>query len=321
MIVAGLRGNELSPVCIERRVTRLAQGFQGTREILPDAMRRTIDALDEYRAILERYRVQGVACGATGVARRARNSELFLNRLVHETGMPVAILSEEEEAFLSAKGVLSVLPPSKRDFLCFDIGGGSTEFLFLRAGMLKPAWSGSMPVGAATITQSFLTDDPPLRGNVDIAAGFAFSSILELKERMLPAVPCLSGHSSPPIRLAGTAGTVTTLAAMYLKMTEYVPYRVNGLVLEKEWIDHIVTAMAKMTKTRRRAIPGLEPGREDIILGGAIIVHQILDCFSTDRFIAADAGLLEGLIIELAEKKIGHSLRLTTSLTWRIQKG
>ncbi|MEN6440276.1 MAG: hypothetical protein ABFD97_17005 [Syntrophobacter sp.] len=321
MVVARMRDRELSPVRIERRVTRLAQGFQGTREILPEAMDRTIDALREYRDIMNGYRVQCIACGATGVARRAGNSAGFLKKAADETGMTLAVLSEDREAFLSAKGVLSVLPRRGSDFLCFDIGGGSTEFLLARSEMREPAWSGSMPVGAATITQSFLAADPPLHERVRQASAFAETNVLRLKEKMLSSLPGQYTPSHAPLELAGTAGTVTTLAAMHLKMAEYVPYRVNGLVLEKEWIDQMVAAMTTMANARRRSIPGLEPGREDIILGGAIIVCQILACFSRERFTAADAGLLEGMVIELAEKQSGLSGGLTTSLTWRTQTG
>jgi len=321
MIIARLREEELAPVRIERRVTRLAQGFQNGREILPEAMDRTIDVLREYRDIMGGYGVQHIACGATGVARLAANSGVFLDRVAGETGMTLALLSEEQEAYLSAKGVLSVLPRGGCDFLCFDIGGGSTEFLLIRSGMCEPAWSGSMPVGAATITQSFLAADPPLHESVRKASAFADRHVLQLKKKMLGSFSGLHSHPRAPLELAGTAGTVTTLAAMQLKMTEYIPYRVNGLVLEKRWIDQLVTALAVTANAQRRGIPGLEPGREDIILGGAIIARQILTCFSQERFAAADAGLLEGMAIELAEKESGVPQGLTTRLTWRTQTG
>ncbi len=127
------------------------------------------------------------------------------------------------------------------------------------------------------------------------------------------------------LRLVGTAGTVTTLAAMYLNMERYVPYRVNGLVLTKDWLSLTIESLAQMPLAQRRLIAGLEPGREDIILGGAVIVSEILSCFGQDRFIVTDAGLLEGLLIDLIEKESGlyggEAAGLRTGLTWRLQKG
>ena len=125
--------------------------------------------------------------------------------------------------------------------------------------------------------------------------------------------------------LAGTAGTVSTLAAMHIEMERYVPYRVNGLVLTKDWLSTTVESMARMPLAQRRMIKGLEPGREDIILGGAVIVSEILACFGRDRFVVTDAGLLEGLLIDLVEKESGlgggEDAGLRTVLTWRLQKG
>ena len=127
------------------------------------------------------------------------------------------------------------------------------------------------------------------------------------------------------MQLVGTAGTVTTLAAMCIKMERYVPYRVNGMVLSKDWLSRMIESLAKMPLAQRRLLAGLEPGREDIILGGAVIVSEILSCFGHDNFIVSDAGLLEGLLIELIETgptpSSGEGAGLRTNLTWRFQKG
>jgi exopolyphosphatase/guanosine-5'-triphosphate,3'-diphosphate pyrophosphatase len=114
---------------------------------------------------------------------------------------------------------------------------------------------------------------------------------------------------------------------MYKKMGRYVPYRVNGTVLTKDWLSRTIDLLAQMPLAQRRLIAGLEAGREDIILGGAVIVSEILSCFGHDCFVVSDAGLLEGLLIELVEKTSmpvysgGEAAGLTTALTWRLQKG
>ena len=205
----------------------------------------------------------------------------------------------------------------------FDVGGGSTEFIL--PVEKDHVVCTSRPVGAATLTEAYLADDPPgleavnraqieARRQIDLAKGQLYESSPK-KGRMA---------SSGGVLLAGTAGTVTTLAAMNLKMKRYVPYRVNGVVLPLEWMSRTIGFLALMPLCERRMIAGLEAGREDIILGGAVIVSQILSCFGSESFIVSDAGLIEGLVIELAEQESGLAGEVATGprtdLTWRRPK-
>jgi exopolyphosphatase / guanosine-5'-triphosphate,3'-diphosphate pyrophosphatase len=322
MIVVRVEGKELIPVRTERRITRLARNFEQSEEITAKAQERNITALKEYAGMLRILRVQRIACGATGVVRRARNSDAVLERIASETGIKAQILSEEKEAFLSAKAMLSVLPQREDDFLLFDIGGGSTEFLLATSGGREPAWSESLPFGAATLTEAFLSRDPPGTRSVEDARSSIRKEILASKEQMHAALAETGIISfSDRLQLAGTAGTVTTLAAMHLGMPGYDPSRVNGLVLTEKWLSKIILTLAAMPLIERLHIPGLEPGREDIILGGASIVSEILACFTQDRLMVSDAGLLQGLVLELIEKEAGLPGGLRTSLTWRLQQG
>lgn len=322
MLVAQKHGTELVPVRVERRVTRLARDFGDAGVITEEAQQRNISAIKEYISILREFQAAKIACGATGVVRRAKNSYAVLNRIAAETGIECKILSEQTEAILSAKGILSVLPEPGKDLLTFDIGGGSAEFLLTLQGMDTSMRSASRPLGAATLTETYLRDDPPGTGAVERAALAAGNEIISAKEQLYEDLNYTG--IIPSLELAGTAGTVTTLAAMYMKMEHYVPYRVNGLILAKDWLSNTIESLAQMPLAQRRLIAGLEPGREDIILGGAVIVSEILSCFSRDSFIVTDAGLLEGLLIDLVENESGLSggeaASLRTGLTWRLQK-
>jgi exopolyphosphatase/guanosine-5'-triphosphate,3'-diphosphate pyrophosphatase len=122
------------------------------------------------------------------------------------------------------------------------------------------------------------------------------------------------------LRLVGTAGTVTTLAAMHMEMTTYEPYRVNGLSLSEKWLAATIDLLAGMSLESRRRISGLEAGREDIILGGALIVMEVLRGFSQNRFIVMDAGLLEGLLLSLIEKEQGLPPSLLSPFAWLTTK-
>jgi exopolyphosphatase/guanosine-5'-triphosphate,3'-diphosphate pyrophosphatase len=325
MLVARKDGSEITPLCTERRVTRLARNFQDRDVITEEAQQRNISALKEYISILRELQVGKIACGATGVVRRAKDSRAVLERIADETGVECKVLSEQTEAVLSTKGILSVLPEPGGDLLTFDIGGGSTEFLLAAPAPGAPVAGASRPIGAATLTEAYLKADPPGAEAVKRAAQAAGNEIVSAKEQIYENLGCAGIiPSTGDLQLAGTAGTVTTLAAMYIKMDRYVSHRVNGLVLTGEWLSATIASLAQMPLAQRRLIAGLEPGREDIILGGAVIVSEILSCFGVDRFVVTDAGLLEGILLDFIEKesglRCGEQPGLRTVLTWRLQK-
>ena len=324
LLIARKYGTQLVPVRAERRVTRLAQDFHDD-VITEKAQCENLAALMEYICILEQFQVDKVACGATGVVRRAKNSGALLDTISHQTGIECKILSEETEALLSAKGVLSFLAETAKDLLIFDVGGASTEFVL--TGPESSTWSTSRPIGAATLSEAHLKGDPPGAEAVKQAALSAEKEIITARERLYENLK-KNGIDKffAGFQPVGTAGTVTTLAAMNIKMQRYDAYRVNGMVLNKDWLSHTIESLAQMALADRKLIAGLEPGREDIILGGAVIVSEILSCFGHDSFVVSDAGLLEGLLIELAEKESAGAggegaSRLRTGLTWRLQTG
>ncbi len=307
----------IAPVRAERRITRLAGGFGADETLKEDGIRRSIAAMSEYAELLHRHKVPSVTCGATGVVRRAGNSMSFIESIEKKTGIHPIVLSEDAEAFLSAKGTLSVLPPPEGLILSFDLGGSSTEFLLVDGSHPdSPLFGTSVCIGSATITERFFREDPPRREAVAAAADYAMNSIAPV----ISAVqPFLSGSEySHRFQLAGTAGTMTTLAAMYLGMEPYEPCRVNGLVLPESWLSRTVESLSATPLAARRDIRGLEKGREDIILGGAIIAGQILKGFRPDRLVVADGGLLEGLLLDLVEKQCGVGPSLLSPLTWRL---
>jgi exopolyphosphatase/guanosine-5'-triphosphate,3'-diphosphate pyrophosphatase len=308
----------IRPLCIERRITRLARNFQDGETLKRPAIERSIEALRQYAALLKRFDVRSVACGATGVIRRARNSSDFLHIVEKSTGICPSILSEESEAYLSAKGSLSVLPTRQKRILAFDLGGSSTEFLLADSSQTGPLWSTSVFIGAATLTERFLTQDPPAKERIAQASNSARTA---LGSTLSHAKNLLNTSSGSSLQLVGTAGTVTTLAAMHLKMDVYEPYRVNGHVLTLEWLTETIDLLAGLDLASRRSLPGLEEGREDIILGGALIVREILHGMEQSQLTVTDGGLLEGLLLDHMEQKSGCPPSLIDPLTWRLQEG
>jgi exopolyphosphatase / guanosine-5'-triphosphate,3'-diphosphate pyrophosphatase len=305
----------LVPVRSERRVTRLARQFQTNQNLNETAIQASLEVLGEYAAIIGAYRVVSIECGATGVVRNAPNGMELMERLRYRTGISGSILSESSEALLSAKGVISVLPERVGRFLTFDLGGSTTEFLLAERLRDEPLWSTSVPVGASTITERYLAENPPGEGALEQARCAIHDILRETLDRFSPEGAPM-GEGGVGWDLVGTAGTVTTLAAMKLEMDPYVPFRVNGVVLDEEWLHEIIRKLSTTKVSERRRIPGLEEGREDVILGGALIVHDILLGLRRTSLIVTDAGLLEGLLLHLVEKERFGCAGMRTVLTW-----
>ncbi|MCU0574231.1 MAG: hypothetical protein MUC41_14725 [Syntrophobacteraceae bacterium] len=305
----------VAPVCVERGITRLARSFRTGGSLHEDGVRASIRVLGEYADLIASHGVKSIACGATGVVRRAADGPWFMEEVRLRTGLSGSILSESAEAILSAKGVLSVLPRNGMGVLTFDLGGGTTEFLRVESSSNAPSWSKSIFLGASIITERFLREAPATDDSLREARGAIRSALREVVGLSLSDFAA-TGNVPGSWELVGTAGTVTTLAAIHLRMAPYVPHRVNGYPLTATWIESLIARLAAMSLAERREILGLEEGREDIILGGALIVHEILLGLERARMLVADAGLLEGLLLDLVEKENFGRVELRTPLKW-----
>lgn len=306
----------LAPILLDREITRLARGFSTGGVLCAGPVEASWVVLRDY---VRRGRELGVSiftCGATGVVRRAANGGEFLLGVTRETGILPFIVSETSEARLSAKGILSVLECPGDLMLTFDLGGSSTEFVLLDRRRAEPIWSTSLFVGATTLTERFLSGDPP-GAAVTREAEAAVSRLLE---PVVATVTDLITYEcdNEPWTLVGTAGTVTTLAAIVLGMEHYEPYRVNNLALETHGISAMVKDFSERSLASRRGIPGLEEGREDIILGGAVIVRAILEAFGKSEFRVTDAGFLEGLLLDLLERESQAEAGLASPFGWEM---
>lgn len=296
LLVADWRvDGQVCPVHHERHVTRLAQGFMDQGMLAPEAMERTEAVLRSMASLLGALGPRAVRCGATGVVRKAANGLDFIRRVQEMAPWKVSILAETEEAALSLRGMLNVLEPSHEYVVCFDLGGSSTELALVHRNNPSPLWMGSVFVGAATLTEAYLQDAPTCSDPLRRAAQHARRVLTPAVESIVEALRRHAGAAAE-FTVAGTAGTVTTLAAMESRMDRYVPYRINNRTLTKTWIAETLRSLAAMGLEERRGIVGLEPGREDIIVGGAVIVEEILDCFGVPNLLVSDAGLLEGLL-------------------------
>ncbi|UCB50334.1 MAG: Ppx/GppA family phosphatase [Deltaproteobacteria bacterium] len=278
------------PLFRKRVYIRLAQDFPTDMKgaLKPEAIARTLNALEDFASVARRYGVENTRAVCTGVVREASNRDEFLRLIYNRTGMEVEIISGEEEAWLTEKGVLHGLGMENRPSIIFDLGGGSTEFICRERDSRKVK---SVPLGAVVLTQKYLTSDPPKKERVE-ALGKAVDRLLGVA---FSEYPCPRNEGP----LVGTGGTVTTLAAMIyaIDAEEIRPERMNGLILETEPLEDLFARLRTMTTRERLKLSGLDPGRADVIPAGCLAVSRILRFFKSPRMVVCLSDLLEGILI------------------------
>jgi exopolyphosphatase/guanosine-5'-triphosphate,3'-diphosphate pyrophosphatase len=277
-----------------REITALGRGLTENGRLAAGSMARTLKALEDFAGKAREMGVERLAAAATQAVRQAANRQAFLAE-VENLGIPGRVLSPKEEARLTLKGVLSALDRrylGTGPLVVFDVGGGSSEFVLLEPG-LEPEFAG-LPLGVLTSSQEFPVGDPPEAEKVE-------SLRRAIKERLQEFFyKNLGDHLQESPLLVGTAGTMTTLAAMALKMADYDPQRVNNLVLYKSQIEELAAAILALPEAARARLPGLETGKAGVMVAGVLIVLAILEIFRQESLVVIDAGLLEGLLAEMA---------------------
>ena len=281
----------LTEVHADRRILRLGEGVDRDRLLRPAAMARVIETLRDWRSVMLRHRVDGHVAVATSAVRNARNREEFLGRVKQEVGFDVEVISGEEEARRTMLGIRSGLPAGGAHILGLDIGGGSTEFILDRPGHAPVIRS--VEIGVVRLTERLLTGDPPTDDQVRSAREL----IRKETEQAATALGQLGG-----VTLVGTAGSITTLAAMAQKLTTYEPARIHNYRLRLDTIKELEHDLLSKTITQRRGMPGLEEGREEVIVAGTLILRGVMETLGFTEGLVSDLGLREGVVLDLADR-------------------
>src|SRR6266850_1499355 len=278
----------------EQRVTRLGEGLRATGTLGDAAAARTAAIVVQYVALARAAGATRVAVVATSAVREAANGRAFVTDLERAAGIAVRVISGEEEARLTLAGIVAGLGPLRGVVIAFDIGGGSTEYILARDGVLTAA--ASLRLGVVPLAERF-----PFPGPVEPARAAALRADVEAQlTRELPAVIATTRIDC----LVGTAGTVTTLAALDLGLLDYDPARVQGHLLTRAAIERQHRRLAALDLAGRAALPCLEPGRADLILPGIAIVDATLDRLGCERLIVSDWSLREGILAEMAAREV-----------------
>lgn len=283
----------LTPLRCERIITRLGEGFPAVTTLSRAARDRTLQALASFTHLIREYRASSVHASATSAVREATNSEDFIFRVERQTGITVRVITGPEEARITLRGVLaSVAAPEP--CLVVDIGGGSTELIVPRNRL--PLHTASIRLGAVYLSEQLHFTDPPSRMEL-LSLDRRIKAALDQEIARNPGLQSLF-PSSASARLIGTAGTITTLAAIDQRLAYYDPHKINSHLLTRERIRGIFRQLTGMSRDLRKTVPGLEPGREDLIIPGTAILLNIMDRCGFDTLTVSEGGLLEGMLID-----------------------
>ena len=290
ILVGEIRDKEIKKLYINRVITRLGGGFSKEGKITEDAAKRSLSALKKFAKIIERYKVKRVRAVATSVVRESQNGSKFLEQVKKETGIKTEVISGEEEAQLTLNGVLKSVSVDTKYSVIFDVGGGSTEYVFVKKGQVLGLTSTNL--GIVYLTERYLKADIPSSSDIKKLSK-EIEKVLSVKLCWIPTV------LPSKLTLIGTAGTPTTLAAIQLGLKKYDPDLVNGFILKHDMLTSTFESLIRIPPRDRLKIPALEKGREDVIIPGALIVLKTMDRFSKDSVLVSDGGLLEGVAYSL----------------------
>jgi exopolyphosphatase/guanosine-5'-triphosphate,3'-diphosphate pyrophosphatase len=274
LLVADVDDGRVEEVARRTEITRLGEGVDERGKLLPLPIARVRNVLADYRRELEELGAERTLAVGTSAIRDAENGEAFLGEIEWSYGFKTRLLSGEEEAELTLRGVAGgrELGPGT---LVLDVGGGSTE-------LIVDGFRTSLDLGSVRLTERFLHSDPPTREELDAAARAVRDELPDLE----------------PTQAIGVAGTITTLAA--LELGEYDPERIHGYRISRGAVEAQLERLASLPLAERRELSGLEPERAPVIVAGAVIVREVLDGYGLEALEVSERDILHGAALEAA---------------------
>lgn len=289
------------------RIIRLGQGLSETGQLSNEAMERTIDALKICAAKMDFHKVSRARLVATEACRAASNAAEFLDKVKRRTGINLEIIDQETEAKLAVSGCATLIDKSCDYALIFDIGGGSSELIWLDLNKIRSRdgynfiegddaiidWI-SIPIGVVTMAERF-------DGRDTSEAGYR-AMIDHFKTRMQPFVDHIEQNTkikNSSLHFLGTSGTVTTVAGVHLRLEVYDRQKIDGLWMSAEDVPRISRELMELPFEKRAAIPSIGRERADLVLGGCAILEAMLETWSPSQLRVADRGLREGILAKL----------------------
>lgn len=281
------RGRSLEIHYSGRAISRLSEGLWREGELQPQAMERTLGVLRDFRRRLEGIYLDGFAAVATSPLRAAKNGREFGERVRQETGWTLRVASGREEARWAVLGVREALPDLPPRFVLADIGGGSTEIVAVESEEAGAVLS--LDLGAVRLTEAYFSRAPVPADELERLRE-------AIRGRLATAAPLRQRWAGAP--LVGTAGTMTTLAAVDQGLEVYDSFRINGHALSRGRVGELREELQGKSAEELSRVAGLEPGRRDIIVAGAALAEELGGYFQCPGFLVSDYGVREGIVID-----------------------
>jgi exopolyphosphatase/guanosine-5'-triphosphate,3'-diphosphate pyrophosphatase len=283
LLIADIDGSNFREITREMEVVRLGQGVDKTGAFHPDAIERTLAAVDKYAAEIRKRGVEKIRFCATSATRDATNRALFIDGVKERLGIEPEVIAGEVEAALSFIGATKDFDNNQGPFLVIDIGGGSTEFVF---GTDKVEAARSMNIGCVRMSERHFTGDQPDPGQIA-------SAIEDIDEAIRQAA------KNVPITEAKTvimvAGTATTVAAAALELPAYDRYAIHLARISADRAHQISQQLLRETREQRAAHGYMHPGRVDVIGAGSLVLDRIMLASGATEFVASESDILDGM--------------------------
>ena len=274
----------------EMRIVRLGQDVDRTGRLADEALERVFAAVDEYAATVSAHQVDALRFVATSAVRDAGNADVFARGIEQRLGVRPEVVSGDEEAALSYDGATRDLGDVPAPVAVLDIGGGSTELILGDAHRHVRA-ARSLDIGSVRVTERLMPSDPPTPAELAAAR--------DVVDAALDTLPSYDVRIGDARTLVGTAGTVTTIAALLLGLSAYDRSRVHGATFPRAEVDALVERVLAMTVAEREAL-GVPSGRSDVIGAGALILDRVLLRSSAEHLRVSDSDILDGIAWSVA---------------------
>jgi exopolyphosphatase/guanosine-5'-triphosphate,3'-diphosphate pyrophosphatase len=276
---------KIRPLYHDVRTNDLGRGLGSDGFLAEETIELNVKLLGDFVRIAREAGAAPIRAAATEALRKAKNAEALLERVHDELSLRIKVITGQQEAALTFRGILSGLPDPDAEVIAADIGGGSSEVIHGRGGEIL--FSTSIPVGAISLDKRFIKNDPILPEELAAITDEAKASMTTLPDH-------LKGIEGVLVVCGGTA---SSLAAADLGLREYKPERISCHEITRKRILEFILEFSKLSLDDRRKIPGIGYRRAEIILPGAILIRSILEYLGRDRYMTSERGLRYGLLV------------------------
>jgi exopolyphosphatase/guanosine-5'-triphosphate,3'-diphosphate pyrophosphatase len=283
ILIADISGGKFKEVLRDMEIVRLGQGVDENKSFHPDAINRTLAAVEKFKNQLTGKGVEKIRFCATSATRDAANRDLFIDGVRQILGVEVEVIPGEEEARLSFNGATKELLQSDAPFLVVDIGGGSTEFVY---GNKEVEFAKSVDIGCVRMSERHLKSQPVEMSQVAQA-------IIDIDKAIAQAAAVVPISTAKT--LVAVAGTATTIAAAALELETYDRYAIHLSRIPAEKVHKVSAAFQAMTKSEISKLGFMHPGRVDVITAGSLVLSRVMAATGATEFVASESDILDGM--------------------------